>query len=196
MGFKMSSLRKYGIIETVGNGEIRISDDANVVYIFPPDAPEHVAALKKLAMRPAIFGEVLKAFPDGLPSDQSLRAKLMLNFGFVSAEAADAFIRTLKVALAVGPSVGAPAPAAVHDAGAPGEKREETPAPQTGTSKAPPFVASSSKRETHAWKLGNDLWAEITINGTLTAKGLAKLKGYVALLDAEDDSDGTGADQP
>ncbi len=199
MGFKnatsgaaapmMSSLRKYGIIETTAHGEIRISDDASVVYIFPPNAPEHVAALKRLAMRPSIFGEVLKKFPHGLPSQENLRAKLQHEFGFVSAEAADAFMRTLRAAISVGGPVDGVAQGGGAGGGAPKREEATTPpanqiAPPAG---APPPQSPPVRQERHAWKLANGAWAEIIITGTLSTKGLAKLKGYVALLDAEDD---------
>jgi hypothetical protein len=35
--------------------------------------------------------------------------------------------------------------------------------------------------------LGSGVWAELTITGKLTQKGLDKLQGYVELLDAEDE---------
>jgi hypothetical protein len=80
--------------------------------------------------------------------------------------------------------------------------REEAAMPQTDTitttaAKGPPptgagRVVSAPGQERHAWKLGNGVWAEITITGTLSAKRLAKLKGYIDLLDAEDDDEGGG----
>lgn len=72
---KIGALRAYGLIEGTGD-DSRISDDAFVVLEAPADDPEQAAALRRCAMRPAIFREIAKDFPDHV-SEQNLRYWLM-----------------------------------------------------------------------------------------------------------------------
>jgi hypothetical protein len=192
----ISALRKYGLVEGVG-GDVRVSDDASLLYIYPADAPERAAVASRLAMRPALFGEVLNKFPGGLPSDANLRAKLQHEWAFASGEAADAFIRALRDAVRVAALDGSGGGDETSDASSARESEfvPQPPhsAPATGGYNPPPAApppahhAPGTPMEKHAWKLADGVWADITITGTMNRRALEKLKKYVDLIDFSDD---------
>jgi hypothetical protein len=190
----ISAMRKYGLVDYTG-GEVRVSEDAHKAFVYPDGAAERMTILRALAMRPAIFGDVMKAYPNGLPSDANLRAKLRLDWGFSSAEAADALIRALRESIRyaqldaspvtpdnsaqVDPSGGVQVTLNGQTQGAsggPGGKQPVLPKPGT---------------EKHAWKLAEGVWAEVIITGGLNAKTFAKLKKFVDLLDTSDAEEGS-----
>ncbi|WP_375463736.1 hypothetical protein [uncultured Methylobacterium sp.] len=72
----VSALSKYGLIESVGTGEARISD-LGMRLIYPHDATERQAAVEDAAFRPALFLEIKEKWPDRPPSDESLRPYLV-----------------------------------------------------------------------------------------------------------------------
>jgi hypothetical protein len=72
----IGALRQYGVLEGRGDG-LKISDDAVAVYELPKDAPEHQAALKRLAFLPALFEEFKTQYGDRLPGEANLRHTLI-----------------------------------------------------------------------------------------------------------------------
>src|SRR5258708_445820 len=68
---KIGAVRAYGLLEGSGD-ELRISDDAVIGLAAPIGSPEKSAALSRLAVRPALFQELRKQFPDTLPSEENL----------------------------------------------------------------------------------------------------------------------------
>lgn len=93
----LSALRKYGLL--VGTGDqLKLSDDAIAICVYPEGAPERSDAIKRAANKPEIFREILKDFPDGLGSDTNVRAKLIMKRGFTES-AATTFIRALRETL-------------------------------------------------------------------------------------------------
>ncbi len=190
----LSALRKYGLVVPEGK-EIRVSDDANAIFIYPEGSEERESRIKRLAMQPAIFRQVLQKFPGELPADDHLAAKLQHDMEF-TASAAEELIKVLRHSMrTAGVDRGESGADSAMEVIAP----EAAPMPQPIASAiasspraAGPIVSAlpGAPQEKHAWKLGNGVWAEITITGTLRAKQLDKLKGYVALLDAEEDTEG------
>jgi hypothetical protein len=78
----IGALRQYGIMEPSGDG-LRISDDAVSVFELPEDSPERIAALARLAFKPALFEELRQQFGDRPPGEGNLR-HLLIKKGFLS----------------------------------------------------------------------------------------------------------------
>ncbi len=100
----ISALNKYDLLETVGNGETRVSDLAMTI-LFPHDETEKQEALEKAAFRPALFAKLRERWPDHPPSDDSLRAYLKRE-GF-SSGAVDQVIQFYRETLEIASSQGA-----------------------------------------------------------------------------------------
>ncbi len=72
----LATMMQYGLLEKVAKGEVRISQWA--VDIMFPDAPsQRVAALRNAATSPTLFRALNERFPDGPPSNETLRAYLL-----------------------------------------------------------------------------------------------------------------------
>jgi hypothetical protein len=71
----IGSIMQYGLLERVGKGEVRVSQ--NAVDIFHPETPEQRrAALHAAAMMPPLFRSLRERF-QGIPSADALRSYLM-----------------------------------------------------------------------------------------------------------------------
>lgn len=81
----LSALNKYGLIESVGDGEARVSDLAMRI-LFADSAEEKRIALETAAFKPAIFQEIHEKWPDRPPGEESLRSFLVRK-GFTEAAA-------------------------------------------------------------------------------------------------------------
>lgn len=93
----LSDLSAYGLIERVGKGEIRVSQNL-VKIIHPNDQAEYTEALTTAAMSPKLFTMLRERFPDHLPSDGNLEGYLV-RMGFSSAgtkPAKKAFLETFQ----------------------------------------------------------------------------------------------------
>jgi hypothetical protein len=186
----IAALKRYGLLNGAG-ADLRVTDEAHTIFIAPADHPERVALVKKLAMRPALFNEVLKKFPDGLPSDENLRFRLQQDFDFANAKAADNFIKSLKDAVAL-------AEVAPGDEIADSESEliaEEadimTENPAIGTvygplPGGPPRPAAQiGNVQTRQWDLGGGSVLTLAIPGKLSKTNIEKLKKYVGALEVE-----------
>lgn len=71
----LSALGKYGLIESVGDGEARISD-ITMRILFPDNPEEKRQAIEEAAFKPAIFAEIREKWPERAPSDEGLRSFL------------------------------------------------------------------------------------------------------------------------
>lgn len=91
-----SALKQYGLLDEV-QGQYKISDQAFRLFNLPDDDPERLTIMGQMAMRPKIFQDVLNQYPDGLPSDATLKSYLILEKDF-NENGADIFIRVLKAA--------------------------------------------------------------------------------------------------
>lgn len=87
---KVSALRKYGLLEPQGDG-LKVSNDALSIINLDPQDPEHVEALRKAALRPALFAELSETYGDTPPGDGILRNYLLKKE--FSPKAADEVIR-------------------------------------------------------------------------------------------------------
>src|SRR5580658_3915375 len=75
-GRAVSALRQYGLIEENG-GKYRLSDIGYTLIHFDHSSDEWKAAVSEASRRPTLFRELLEEYPDGLPSDGTLRNDLL-----------------------------------------------------------------------------------------------------------------------
>lgn len=196
----LAALRRYGILVSAANGEVKISDEAHTIYIAPPDLPERKNLIAQLAMRPNLFREVLSQFPDGLPSDSLLRFRLMQQWEFSSSKAADTFIRALRDAIAVaglandaeaadtGSEVDAEEPAPMMQNAAiaspisqPGPRYEAPPPPSPPLPSAP----RPGGMQVRTWDLGGGALATLSLPFNLSKKNVDRLRKYIEALATE-----------
>ena len=79
----ISALKKYGLIETVGDNEFKISKDGLSILVDPKGSQERAGAIIRAAYRPALFRELRQEYGDKPPpADDFLRA-FLLKRGFV-----------------------------------------------------------------------------------------------------------------
>jgi hypothetical protein len=94
-----AALKKYGLIEPVGNkksGEVRVSDLATrIILDTRDDSPERDDAIREAALNPEIHRTLWERWGGELPPDASLRTFLTLNLGFNDATVDD-FIEEYK----------------------------------------------------------------------------------------------------
>lgn len=79
----LSDLSHFGLIEKAGSGHIRVSRRA-VEILYPESQETRLGALHEAADAPTLFAQLNETFPDGLPSENALKAYLMRN-SFASA---------------------------------------------------------------------------------------------------------------
>lgn len=145
----MGALRKFGLLEDVGGGRsgtVRISDLAHrlVVYTSPEHAAERAELLRKAALAPALYREIIARYPAALPTDAILTAHLEVDRGFngnVVADVIGVFRRTLAAAgLDKGGTIELP-PSATASAE---DNDEEIPMPAAPPTSAAPTVSGGS----------------------------------------------------
>lgn len=73
----LSALKKYGLLESAGNNELRVSQLALSILYPHDDESEKITALKQAANNPPLFAEINEKWPDHPPSDANLRAYLI-----------------------------------------------------------------------------------------------------------------------
>src|SRR5258708_797032 len=75
-GRAVSALRQYGLVEEAG-GKYRLSDLGYTLIRFSRHSEEWKAAISEAVRRPTLFRELFDEYPDGLPSDATLRNDLL-----------------------------------------------------------------------------------------------------------------------
>lgn len=71
---QLAALKKFGLTIEEGRREDRqIKLSQLGLYIVMPDSPERAESLKKAAMTPTIHKELQAKYPEGLPSDSTVR---------------------------------------------------------------------------------------------------------------------------
>jgi len=83
----IATLSSYGLLENADGG-LKVSDDAVTILELPKGEQERVAALRRRAFAPKLFGELRQEFGDNLPSDVNLRHSLIKR-GFLPKAAAE-----------------------------------------------------------------------------------------------------------
>jgi hypothetical protein len=72
----VSALSKYGMLEGHGDN-LRVSALGQDLVLHRKSDPEYTVALRSAALMPVFFRELRDQYPDGLPSEHSLRASLI-----------------------------------------------------------------------------------------------------------------------
>lgn len=73
----ISALIKYGFLEPVAGGQLKVSPLGMDVSIYGHQEPERVGAVRAAAFRPALFSELFDRYGPTLPSDNNLRSYLV-----------------------------------------------------------------------------------------------------------------------
>ena len=89
----LAAMKKFGVLTEVGDN-LRVSDDV-VHYFLAPDEAIKLEMLRKLAFKPSLIREIVGAFPEGLPSDDTLKYQLVTQRHFLE-DGATSFIKTLR----------------------------------------------------------------------------------------------------
>jgi hypothetical protein len=89
---KLSSLRKYGLLDAVGDG-LQISHLAMRILHQPETAPDYALAIKEAALRPEIFRSFYESHRDA--SEQAIQSELIIKGGF-SPEGAKLFAKAFR----------------------------------------------------------------------------------------------------
>lgn len=84
----VSALRKFGLLDGDGTA-LKLSQDAMTILHDSADKPERKAALRRVALTPALFREFFEEFGDNVPSEENLRSHL-LKRGFIPSAASSA----------------------------------------------------------------------------------------------------------
>jgi hypothetical protein len=95
---KIGAVRAYGLIDG-SSDELRISDDAVKALAAPAGSTERTEALARLALKPSLFQELRKEFPDSLPSVDNLQYS-MVKRGFTqdaAEKAAKSYLATMSL---------------------------------------------------------------------------------------------------
>lgn len=186
----VASMKRYGLLEAVGK-ELRITDDAHFIFVHPEDSAERTALIRKLALQPSLFGEVLQKFSGQLPSDATLRAKLQTEWKFASPNAADTFIRALREAVKIAEStdIALPTEDHVEEIQAARSSLAGQPLQPTLSGGQRSHATSSTStfgNNTRAWDLGDGVVLTVQLPSTqLSRKNVERLKRYVAALEME-----------
>jgi hypothetical protein len=78
----LSALKKYGLLESVGE-DLRVSREGLTILVDPPSSADRAKAILHAAFRPALFADLRKEYGDNPPkSDDFLRA-FLLKRGFL-----------------------------------------------------------------------------------------------------------------
>lgn len=94
----LAALNAFGFLDFKGSGderEAKLNQRALTIIIDPANAMAHIQAA---ATAPKLYGDLLKHYPDGMPSDATLRSHLILNRGF-NDRTVDAAIRDFKATM-------------------------------------------------------------------------------------------------
>src|SRR6266542_3244685 len=195
----VAALKIYGLLVEQG-GEYRLTDDALHVIQLAEGDPERQAAIVRLSDRPEIFQQLKKKYPEGLPSDRTIKIVLVKEWG-CSEAAADGVLAAFRQTMTL----------VKHVTGAPDDKWTSERAADVMTSLPPPVVRSSALPFTppappvsptrppppgalvHVWSLGAGVTVELRSNAPLESEHFDLLPEYVKL--ARRAALGTSADQ-
>ena len=176
-GRAVSALRQYGLIEET-SGKYRLSDIGYRLIHFDHDSDEWRTAVSDAARRPTLFRELLDEYPDGLPSDATLRNDL-LRREFNPASIADVvtiFRNTMSLAES-GDSVhnGTGEESTMQST----QSAPEVARSQSGGQSASRQAASQQQPRSYSFALSPDAKAELIFHGEITEEALTALRDYI-----------------
>lgn len=77
----LSTLRKFGLIEE-RDGRIYVSQLSLDILVYPSTDERHKVSVVKSALKPSIYAHILERYQGGLPSDETIKAELVREYGF------------------------------------------------------------------------------------------------------------------
>jgi hypothetical protein len=159
---KIGALRQYGLLENVGRGKAKVSDDALTILLRKPEDREYAEALRHLALKPELFSDLYKGFEGA--SDDALRYHLVRERQF-SEEGAGRVIKAYRDTIAFAKLAADRYNDSQDDASDDDDEHptRETDA-QSGASRSSRFAIREQKREVdvaYSWPLGNGNKAEL-----------------------------------
>jgi len=197
----LSAMKKFGLLIEEGGEKVRISEEA-VKLFLDPDEGSRLTLLRTLALKPEIIREFIQQHPDGLPSDVSLRFKLVTDRGF-GEDAAGTLIKALRETVRFAKlEPGQYTPPSKEP---PMEHQHEQPPPpppggplgHSGGGTANRVVAGAEQpfaaATLHVWSLGGGVTVELRSSAPLSPKHFKRLSKYVELA-AEAEEDDAGQD--
>lgn len=198
----ISALKKYGLLESAGNREYRLSSGAIDICLHQRGDPERVKAICEAAFTPPLFAELHDEYGEVLPSENNLRVKLVKK-GFNPKSVGDvihAYRDTLELVSQEAPAYNA----AVAGKGE-GESKDVKPAGETPmqqpANQSTAFIPSGSKAQIAqviaaanaplpplsdnesllVFKLSRDSEARVIFNGQVTQEAIDKLAALLNL---------------
>jgi hypothetical protein len=178
----IAALKRYGLVEKVKK-DIRISDDAHFVFVHPEGHPDREEVIRRLAMMPELFNQVLAEFPGGLPSDVNLRAKLRTKWNFASDGAADSFIKSLRESVRIRDSGVAKPDANVKNTG------ESIKEPTVTHGVIPPMKQPAPSHEStpvaRQWEIAPERFVSVALPSDPTVDDVEALEEFLAILKQE-----------
>ncbi|HEX3569961.1 MAG TPA: hypothetical protein VHU44_03995 [Acidobacteriaceae bacterium] len=169
-GRTLSGLRQYRLLEEVA-GKYKLSDDAFALLHYSQESEQWKAAVRRAALAPVLYRDLLGMYPDLSASDASLRMTL-LDKGFnpaVIERALGDFRSTMQFAGLPDGSYTDPEEET---------KMQTTPATASPTSILP--IRSSAGRS-YSFPLSPDLRAELILQGDPTSEDLELLRAHIDL---------------
>lgn len=77
----LATLRKFGLIEDRGE-RIYLSQLGLDILVFPSSDERHRKAVKECALNPSIYASIWERYKDSIPSDETVKAELVRDYGF------------------------------------------------------------------------------------------------------------------
>lgn len=96
-GRVVSALKGFGLVNEA-DGRIKLAQRGIDIVVRPQDDPKRQQALKEASLSPAIYAELAKEYPGGLPSNTTLQSELIAGRKF-NPKAVDAFIEDFRATL-------------------------------------------------------------------------------------------------
>lgn len=179
---RLSSVKKYGLIEDVPNDGVRISELGMRLLHHQPETDEYQEAIREAALRPELFKELYETHSKG--SDDAIRSYLVLKRAFSESGARQA-IETFRGTLLVAKLDGSGYTPPVHEQK---PMREASPSPTLSGAIPPsrnPIVPTLHSpipgSKAYSWALSGDVKASLNIDGEPEAEDLELLRDYVEI---------------
>lgn len=93
----LAALKTFGLTEE-RDGRIFVSPSALDVLVYPENDDRRKRPLRDCALKPATYQKVYDRYKDGLPSDETVKAELIREFGF-NDKVVDGFLNDFKATL-------------------------------------------------------------------------------------------------
>jgi hypothetical protein len=168
-GRTLSALRQYGLLDETA-GKYRVSDIAFSILHYPDSSKERREAIKKAAVSPTLYRELLDLYPAGAGSDDTLKEEL-LRRGFNPA-VTDRAVGDFRTTITLAGLADVSYTDLAGDTKMPNQNLE-TPLKSPGV--------SIPGAQTYSFALSPDVRAELTLKGAVTPDDLDLLRDHIEL---------------